>query len=742
MRKVKSKKSNYLLLFCGALLVLILVVLITDTKGEKNGYSEQCVYRNEIPSLLQFTYYSKDEWAEKLPQQGTLTYDDVSGILELLHLKEYIPLDDSKKNIDRAAWFAIYDEILSYLDTDTSVLKKDILVLKKEKKQLTTQDGTYAITSNPKWYQKLHSYGVYLLEDKVIGVAAKDKEDVALKNAYLISNIEGNLTFLYQGTEYQLPVDTDEELSNVVADISFSEKEIHKISRKEDTITGKLISKTDTAMEIKGYGQVAIDEAMKIYATYDGIREVSMDALMLENMEITFVVAEKQICAILLTEPAKIENIRVLLLDNDNMFRSDVSLVSDVPVHLYYGETETALEAGSVITASCYANILTTSSVSLVAEDGTSPFYFTDNQGNRISPAYAGSMELRMYPEGYTVVNVVDLESYVKGVIPSEVPSSYGMEALKAQAVCARSYAYIQMMHNKYEAYGAHVDDSVNFQVYNKQNQTPETVAAVDETKGQVLSYKGDIIETYYYSTSYGHTGDYEAWNLDKDAYGYLQGVWVRSEENPIDLSDEKSFLDYISNVDSACYESDLKYFRWNTVLDFQGKDETLLHTIADRKEHQPEAISYYKDASKTETTDSCSNFGSLQAINVVKRNQSGVILELELEFQNGAVSVQSEYNMRAILGCGITNINLLDGSSVEMSILPSAYISIQAKGDGTYAVLGGGYGHGIGMSQNGAQKLCGQGFDYKRILNYFYQDTELTELYQPQNMTKEEGGA
>ncbi len=99
MRKVKSKKSNYLLLFCGALLVLILVVLITDTKGEKNGYSEQCVYRNEIPSLLQFTYYSKDEWAEKLPQQGTLTYDDVSGILELLHLKEYIPLDDSKKTL-------------------------------------------------------------------------------------------------------------------------------------------------------------------------------------------------------------------------------------------------------------------------------------------------------------------------------------------------------------------------------------------------------------------------------------------------------------------------------------------------------------------------------------------------------------------------------------------------------------------------------------------------------------------
>ena len=89
-----------------------------------------------FPPCSQFTYYSKDEWAEKLPQQGTLTYDDVSGILELLHLKEYIPLDDSKKKHCRAAWFAIYDEILSYLDTDTSVLKKDILVLKKEKSSL------------------------------------------------------------------------------------------------------------------------------------------------------------------------------------------------------------------------------------------------------------------------------------------------------------------------------------------------------------------------------------------------------------------------------------------------------------------------------------------------------------------------------------------------------------------------------------------------------------------------------
>ena len=516
--------------------------------------------------------------------------------------------------------------------------------------------------------------------------------------------------------------------------------------QKPDKISGRLLGVSRNGAEIEGHGTIPFSEDLQCYRLYGRLSQMDIGELKIGYGFTDFVVEDGTIEAALAVREEKMETIRVLIKTSGyaNSIHQAVELFADCDCRILNVESELAtLEKNQHLVITRDSPLFDqTGRITIEPKILTGHLMLSGVERAQGQANYRGRLELVRREDGILVINELPLEEYLYGVVPSEMPASYPLEALKSQAVCARTYAYEKLQRAGLPEYGAHVDDSTAFQVYQNLAEEAQTTQAVKETAGQVLFYGEEPAQTYYYSTSYGHTGDYEAWNLDKDAYGYLQGVWVRSEENPIDLSDEKSFLDYISNVDSACYESDLKYFRWNTVLDFQGKDETLLHTIADRKEHQPEAISYYKDASKTEKTDSCSNFGSLQAIKVVKRNQSGVILELELDFQNGAVSVQSEYNMRAILGCGITNISLLDGSSVEMSILPSAYISIQAKGDGTYAVLGGGYGHGIGMSQNGAQKLCGQGFDYKRILNYFYQDTELTELYQPQNVTKEEGGA
>ena len=77
-------------------------------------------------------------------------------------------------------------------------------------------------------------------------------------------------------------------------------------------------------------------------------------------------------------------------------------------------------------------------------------------------------MELRHSEQGYTVVNKISLEDYICGVPPSEMPEKFHVEALKAQAICARSYACMQMVKGDYAALGAHVDDSTNYQVYNK----------------------------------------------------------------------------------------------------------------------------------------------------------------------------------------------------------------------------------------------------------------------------------
>ena len=143
-------------------------------------------------------------------------------------------------------------------------------------------------------------------------------------------------------------------------------------------------------------------------------------------------------------------------------------------------------------------------------------------------PSYSGALELRAASGGIAVINELPVETYLCGVVPSEMPASYELEALKAQAVCARSYAFRQMTSYGYPEYEAHVNDSTDFQVYNNSERQESSTRAVTETEGQVVRYKGEIATTYYYSTSCGRTTSLEAWGTDPgEGGGYLQSVNV-----------------------------------------------------------------------------------------------------------------------------------------------------------------------------------------------------------------------
>ena len=98
------------------------------------------------------------------------------------------------------------------------------------------------------------------------------------------------------------------------------------------------------------------------------------------------------------------------------------------------------------------------------------------------------------------MINELLLEEYLYAVVPSEMPASYPLEALKAQAVCARTYAYARILHAGLPEYGAHVDDSTAFQVYNNILENAQTTKAVRETKGELLWYGQELADTYYYS--------------------------------------------------------------------------------------------------------------------------------------------------------------------------------------------------------------------------------------------------
>lgn len=298
-------------------------------------------------------------------------------------------------------------------------------------------------------------------------------------------------------------------------------------------------------------------------------------------------------------------------------------------------------------------------------------------------PAYRGKLELYTTAEGIVIVNEIPLEEYLYAVVPSEMPASYEMEALKCQAVCARSYAYCQMLAFAYPEYLAHVDDSVSFQVYGNSGEKETTTRAVQETMGQKLWYKGEIVKTYYYSTSCGHSTDIGAWGTtiteDND---YLKGVPICDKEG-------------------NAYEKDLPWYRWKATISGE--------VLCDLLERNTGV-----------------ELGNLQNISIAKQGAGGVALQLVATGSKGTAVVETENKIRSALGGDGYTIEKQDGTVVKSAkLLPSAFFLIAKNGE-NYIIEGGGYGHGIGMSQNGANEMAKSGKTYEEILPFFYSGTKV----------------
>ena len=253
---------------------------------------------------------------------------------------------------------------------------------------------------------------------------------------------------------------------------------------------------------------------------------------------------------------------------------------------------------------------------------------------------------------------------------------SYKLEALKAQAVCARSYAYRQMENYAYPKYRAHVNDSTDYQVYGNSKQADSAVKAVRQTAGETAKYKGKIATTYYYSTSSGRTTTTAAWgSTSSAATGYLKSVRVSGKNGD--------------------YEKNLPWYRW-TVDVTAARLSTIL----------------YKNTGK--------DVGSIRKIYISKRGPGKVALELKVKGDKGNLTVKTENKIRSALA-GDYDIRKQDGSKVKFrTLLPSAFITITKKNSQIH-IRGGGFGHGIGMSQTGANEMAKQGKTYKEILKLFY---------------------
>ena len=422
-------------------------------------------------------------------------------------------------------------------------------------------------------------------------------------------------------------------------------------------------------------------------------------------------------------------------------------------------------ESGEVVGTSSYG--LT------VVETGTDHilFQYDEGQGTKlaIQPGADGARETRTWFSNYnyrggfeyfrrtggnvTVVNVLTLEDYVNGVICYEMGPSWPLEALKAQAVCARTYALRNM--GTHSSYGFDICNSTYCQVYygmgnGSASYSPSktSMQAVEETEGLVVTYNGKLAETPY-SASFGGASEdaYYVWGSDTtNTYPYLRGV-----EDPYETYDSSYTVSYTASQ----LEKRLQSYGYgtSTSLDYLELEYSKLGNVIAVTVHWKNGKTNSIYPSGSNAIRSVFNVGSIRfTVNGQTVSSSGksVSSRSAKSTSGSGLTVNGESvngldGMYTISGSGTISAlekdpYLVSGSG-DITALEDFSGSGSSSGSGgsnqgggtvtvsgsSYVFEGAGYGHQIGMSQWGANAMAKQGFDYEDIITFYYPGVKVT---------------
>ena len=402
-----------------------------------------------------------------------------------------------------------------------------------------------------------------------------------------------------------------------------------------------------------------------------------------------------------------------------------------------------------------------------VTRTGTAEILFQFDGGDALAlgvmPDVTGADAVRTWFKGYryyggfryerigggdlTVVNILDLETYIKGVVPYEMSSSWPLEALKVQAVCARSYAYINIHSGKHTSYHFDVCNTTDCQAYygagtnsSSYQATERTDQAVDETAGEYAWYDGQVIEAFY-SSSHGGASEsvYNVWGTSLEQYPYLCGV-----EDPYeaDMASKNSYSSWTVSYTS----SELAQRLENYGYDASSGIESLTLTYSDLGNVTQVRVNYRDGGSDTIRPSSMRSVFGISSIRFTVNGQaassgSGTTSSSGGGLTaNGSTSLDSQGTYTVISGSGSLSQAGLDGLyaiSGSGSITP-AEDAASGGGSGTdtptgtqvtvsgssYSFQGSGNGHQLGLSQYGAWAMAERGFTYEEIIEFYYPGT------------------
>ena len=318
-------------------------------------------------------------------------------------------------------------------------------------------------------------------------------------------------------------------------------------------------------------------------------------------------------------------------------------------------------------------------------------FYSFDNIVKVNGSAYRGFIILKQTGSSFSVINEVNIEEYLYSVIGKEMSPSWHKEALKAQAICARTYAINNW--KKYASKGFNLCATQLSQVYpGISNETASTIEAVEETRGQIVKYDGKIAQTFFYSSSGGKTAN-------------VKYVWG-------------SNFPYLVSVDDTYEDEKESSSNWTVTLSKSDIEKKLKNAGVD--------------------------IGSVTGIKIDKVD-NGTVYEVIIKGTKGEYTLKNE-RTRTFLGLKSQYYTILENGTNKVSIKETANgfngfikgnalnllesideeketLSDFVESD-TFTFSGHGWGHRIGMSQFGAKKMAESGFSAEEILTHYFPGT------------------
>lgn len=415
---------------------------------------------------------------------------------------------------------------------------------------------------------------------------------------------------------------------------------------------------------------------------------------------------------------------------------------------------------------------ITVSSGKLKLEGGgttytlSSPFTFKNKSGSlRVkNPAYGtkyypGDMEVRIVDGGIRLTNHVDMETYLYGVLPFEMSNSWPLEALKAQAVAARTYAArARRSSNYFDLY-----DTQSSQVY--QGYDPayaRCIQAVDETKGLVLMYNNSFVGTYYSSSNGGMTEatknifvqDLPYSVVKEDPYDIRnksnsRATWtITYTKKPVSSSLANRLIQRMkSSVDSKGYSSNdpnIKVLELKEIF-FEPQNESgridkgyLLAKLLVKKKQLAGSHDWVKIRYNGQD--------AYMAVQYLAFNEpasdgtmTGTVTEARVNVRKGpgtnydSIGIVEKDSKLTIVDSNMQiieqKLSFNKNTARGVLNLPSLLVTVEDKGD-SFVLNGGGFGHGVGMSQYGAQQMAREDFTFDQILDFYYPGTQLTLMY------------